>query len=70
MLDNHAPFKRIISDEATAIDRQWLRMMNDVFSKISHETLVTAGYTPIEATRILGVVALKKRLCDDIREAA
>ena len=70
MLDEHSPFKRIISDEATACDRQWLTMLKDAFSSVTHEGMVDAGFSSIAATKILGLVALKKRTCDNYQEAA
>jgi hypothetical protein len=62
MLAEHAPFNRIISDQATAIDRQWLRMMNEAFAGVSFENLMRAGFDAEAATALLGVVALDVRL--------
>ena len=62
MLDEHAPFKRIISDEATATDRQWLRMLETVFDGVSFENLVRAGIDARAASSVLGVVALNTRI--------
>jgi hypothetical protein len=62
MLDNHPPFDRIIRDQATAGDRQWLRMLNDVFDGVSFEDLVGAGMNARAVTGVLGIVALHHRV--------
>jgi len=65
MLDNHPPFKRVISDEATATDRQWLRMLDDVFESITFERLVAAGLDAQAVSALFGVVALRYRHCKE-----
>lgn len=64
MLNDHAPFNRIISEQATATDRQWLRMLHDAFRDIDHEDLRQAGMASEFATEVLGLVALKARILD------
>lgn len=61
MLDNHAPYKRIISDEATAADRQWLKMLKEQFKDVRHEDLVVAGMDMKAATEVLGLIAIDDR---------
>lgn len=62
MLDEHAPFKRIISHEPTAVDRQWLRMLHAVFDGASFDALVRAGIDARAVSAVLGVAALNTRL--------
>lgn len=61
MLDDHAPFTRIISDEANATDRQWLRMLSESFETVSLEGMIRAGMDDQFAIRVLGLVALSRR---------
>ena len=58
----HPPFQRIISDEANAIDRQWLRMLSDVFHETTYEQLVEAGMTRDGIRDFLGTIALNRRI--------
>lgn len=65
MLRDHAPFQRVTAGQSSAIDRQWMRMMNDVFENIGHEHLCNAGMHPREATELLGLVALNCRIKEE-----
>ena len=61
MLANHPPYLRVISDEASAQDRQWLRLLSEAFDEIDHESLCRAGMDARFATEVLGIVALNTR---------
>lgn len=62
MLNDHAPWVRLISDQATATDRQWLRMLSEAFEYVSHDALVRSGMKSDFATEVLGMVALDARM--------
>lgn len=61
MLADHQPYRRVLGDETTASDRQWLRMLADAFTPVAHEDLVKAGLDPAFVTQFLGLVALNSR---------
>jgi hypothetical protein len=61
MFEDHLPWRRVMYDETTATDRQWLRMLRAMFDGVSHESLCAAGFTPDVATKILGVPAMTYR---------
>lgn len=62
MLNEHHPYRRVISDETTATDRQWLRMLEEAFRPVSYEDLLKAGLDTSFATEFLGLVALNEKI--------
>ncbi|WP_295442597.1 hypothetical protein [uncultured Thiodictyon sp.] len=60
-ISNHAPYQRVIYDDATAIDRQWLRMMEDALSNVSLDQMLNAGIENTSAREILGLIAINMR---------
>ena len=62
MLDDHPPFTRIISDQANATDRQWLRMLSAAFEETTPAKLVESGICQQMTIEILGIVALNNRI--------
>ena len=62
MLDDHPPFNRIISDQANATDRQWLRMLSDAFEDATPAKLMDSGISQQMTVEILGIVALNDRI--------
>lgn len=60
-IERHPPWQRITGDEATAVDRQWLRMLVEVFEPVSHEHLMRLGLPADAATALLGLLALVHR---------
>ncbi len=61
MLDSHQPYNRINNGEATATDRQWLRLLHEVFADLDYFVFVKAGMNPQVATNLLGLVAMNCR---------
>lgn len=62
MLTEHAPWIRVTTDQSTATDRQWLRLLNEAFSSIDYEDLIRAGLNRTLATEFLGLLALDTKL--------
>lgn len=62
MLTEHAPWVRVTTDQATATDRQWLRLLNDAFASVAYEDIVRAGLNTTLATEFLGLVALDTKI--------
>jgi hypothetical protein len=65
MLLDHPPAHRVIIDEATAIDRQWLKLLDEVFKNVSYDDIVNAGVDKEAAVALLGLVALNDRVLDN-----
>ena len=63
--ENHPPFQRLISDSANAVDRQWLRMLAEVFKETSYEQLIEAGMTRDYVRDFLGTIALNRRVNEE-----
>ena len=59
--ENHAPYQRIICDSALPIDKQWLRMLNDMLGEMTYEHLRVAGLSHENARSIMGLLALHLR---------
>ncbi len=60
-LDDHKPFNRVIMDETTSCDRQWLAMLEESFRDIDYDTFIMSGFPPKAATALLGLVACCER---------
>lgn len=61
MLNDHAPFTRVISGEPSDTDLQWLRMLTESFESVSLEGMIRAGMDDQFAIRVLGLIALENR---------
>lgn len=58
---DHAPYQRIMSDETTAVDRQWSRMLKEVLEPVSLESMVRSGIHEETARDLLGLIAVHMR---------
>lgn len=58
---HHPPYMRVITGEPSAVDRQWLRFLSEVFQNTRIEPLQQSGMSLEVAREILGVIALDAR---------
>lgn len=59
--EEHKPYTRAIRDEILPVDRQWLRMLADMFGGLTVDGLTKAGLSTEQARSVLGLVALVHR---------
>ena len=54
----HAPFNRAISDESTATDRQWARMLKEVFDEVDGTELLSVSPDTKEMRLFLSIIGI------------
>lgn len=61
MFEHHPPYRRVLAGEPTAVDRQWLRLLDELLDAIHYPQIIATGTDPATAREVLGLLALAQR---------